>query len=153
MIDTPSLAETESHPAAVIHFTIPREKIREVMGPGFQELFGTLAEQGVTPAGPAFSHHHRMDPETFDFDLGVPVSSPVKAAGRVTPGEQPGGRVIQAVYHGGYEGLPEAWGEFDAWIRESGHETAADLWERYVVGPESSQTPGEWRTELNRRLK
>jgi effector-binding domain-containing protein len=61
--------------------------------------------------------------------------------------------VARTVYHGDYEGLHGAWGEFEAWIAESGHTSAADLWERYVVGPESSPDPANWRTELNRPLK
>jgi effector-binding domain-containing protein len=54
--------------------------------------------------------------------------------------------------NGGCEGLGDAWGEFMAWIEAEGHRPRPDLWERYVVGPESSSDPSAWRTEINRPL-
>lgn len=152
MLDPPQITTTAARPAAVIRFTIPRAEIRNVMGPGFRELADVVAAQGVAPAGPWFSHHLRMDPEVFDFELGVPVSGPVVAAGRVQPGVLPAARVARTVYRGDYEGLGPAWGEFDARVAAEGLATAPDLWECYVAGPESSPDPADWRTELNRPL-
>ncbi len=152
MIDKPQITQTAAQPAAVIHFTIPREEIRNVMGPGIGELMATVAAQGIAPAGPVYSHHFRMDPKTFDFELGLPVAAPVSAAGRVKPGDLPAAAVARTVYHGSYEGLGAAWLEFDAWIAAEGHTPAQDLWECYLAGPESSPNPADWRTELNRPL-
>jgi len=152
MLDTPQITRTATQPAAIIRLTIPREEIRNVMGPGIGELMAAVAAQGVAPAGPVFSHHLRMDPDIFDFEVGVPVSTPVVAAGRVQPGQLPAATVARTVYHGDYEGLGAAWGEFEAWIAAEGHTPAPDLWECYVAGPESSPDPATWRTELNRPL-
>ena len=49
-----------------------------------------------------------------------------------------------------YEGLGGAWNEFISWIEVNGHKTASDLYECYVVGPESSLDSANWRTELCR---
>ena len=94
-----------------------------------------------------------MSSDTFDFELGVKVSAPVKAAGRVKPGELPAAKVARTVYSGPYEGLPSAWGEFNKWLEANGYEQAENLWELYSVGPQSSPDPANWRTELNRPLK
>ena len=153
MIDTPAIVDTAAQRAAVIHVTIPRSEIQQAMGSGFNELMSTLQEQGITPAGPWFSHHLRMDPGVFDFELGVPVSSDVTPAGRVKPGQLPAARVARTTYHGGYEGLGPAWGEFDAWLKQEGHATAGDLWEVYAAGPETGPDSSKYRTELNRPLK
>lgn len=67
-------------------------------------------------------------------------------------GQLPATTVARTAYHGPYEGLRAAWGQFDAWIRAQGHTPAPDLWECYVVGPESNPDPTTWRTELNRPL-
>jgi effector-binding domain-containing protein len=152
MIDTPQITETPSQLTATIRLTIPREEIQKVMGPGIGELLAAVAAQGIVPAGPVFSHHFRMDPGIFDFEIGVPVNKPVSPAGRVKPGQLPATTVARTVYHGPYEGLGAAWGEFEAWIKGSGHKPAPDLWECYVAGPESSPDPAQWRTELNRPL-
>jgi len=152
MIDRPQVLRTAAQPTAVIRLTIPREEIRTVMGPGHRELMEAVAAQGITPAGPWFSHHLRMDPQVFDFELGVPVPTPIAAAGRVKPAQLPATIVARSVYHGGYEGLASAWGKLNAWIAAEGHTPGPDLWESYVAGPESSPDPAAWRTELNRPL-
>jgi len=152
MLDTPTILEVDAQLAAVIRFTIPRGEIRNVMGPGMAELMAAVASLGIAPAGPIFSHHSRMDPETFDFEIGVPVAAPVLAAGRVTPGQLPAATVARTVYHGAYEGLGAAWAEFTAWIVARGRTPAPDLWESYVAGPDGSPDPVTWRTELNRPL-
>lgn len=152
MIDRPQIVQTEAQQAAIIRLTIPRAEIQDAMGPGISELMTTLGAQGIAPAGPIFSHHFRMSPDTFDFEIGVPVSTPVSAAGRVKPGQLPAAKVLRTVYHGPYEGLEAAWGEFGTWIAAEGYKPSADLWECYVAGPESSPDPANWRTELNRPL-
>ena len=152
MIDAPTSTTTREQPTAVVRLTISRADIQKEMGPAHQELFATLAAQGVTPTGPWFSHHFRMDPATFDFEVGVPVSGPVNSAGRVATSQLPATRVARTVYRGGYEGLGAAWGELDAWIRREGLNPTGELWEIYAAGPESGSDPSAWRTELNRPL-
>ena len=155
MLDTPQITQTAAQLTAIIRLTIPREEIRRVMGPGIGEVMAAVAAQGIAPAGPWFTHHLRMDPDTFDFEIGVPVTAAVAAAGRVKPGHLPATKVARTVYHGPYdgpEGLGAAWGEFDAWIAATGHTPGPDLWECYVAGPESDPDPATWRTELNRPL-
>ena len=112
----------------------------------------TVAAQGIATAGPWFTHHLRMDPGIFDFEICVPVTAPVAATGRVSPGQLPAAKVARTVYRGPYEGLGAAWGEFNAWIAAKGFTPGPDLWEIYVAGPESSPDPSAWRTELNRPL-
>ena len=153
MIESPKIIQTNAHQAAVIRLTIPRSEMMKSFGPAVQELMSTLAGQGVKPVGAVFAHHLRMPPDMFDFELGVEVTAPVAAAGRVKPGQLPAAKVARTVYHGPYDGLPGAWGEFVTWMKANGHEQAEDLWEVYQVGPQSSPDPGDWRTELNRPLK
>lgn len=152
MIDTPQIAQTETHPTAIIRVTIPREEIQQAMGPGYRELMDTLTAQGIASTGPWYTHHLRMDPKIFDFEIGVPVAAPVAAAGRVEPGQFPATTVLRTIYHGPYEGLGAGWEAFEAWITAEGHTTGPDLWERYLSGPESSPDPSTWETELSRPL-
>jgi effector-binding domain-containing protein len=152
MLHRPQIAETAVQPAAIIRLTIPREEIRNVMDPAYGELMAAVTAQGLVPSGPWFTHHLRMDPGIFDFEVGIPVTVPIAATGRVRPGHLPGATVARTVYHGPYEGLASAWGELDAWITAAGHTPAPGLWERYIAGPESGPDPATWRTELNRPL-
>jgi effector-binding domain-containing protein len=152
MIDTPTIITTKAQATAMIHLTVPRSEIQKVMGPGLSEVMAAVAAQGIATAGPWLTHHQKMDPEVFDFQICVPTQKPVTAVGRVKLGQLPASKVVWTIYHGPYEGLGEAWGELNAWIKAKGLEPAADLWEVYAVGPESGPDPTTWRTELNRPL-
>jgi effector-binding domain-containing protein len=153
MIDTPQITQAAARPAAVIRLTIPRAEIQQHMGPAIGEVLAAVAAQGLAPSGPLFSRHFRVDPDTFDFEVGIPVAGRLAPAGRVMPGEQPGGRVARTIYRGAYEGLGGGWGELAAWITAEGLRTGDDFWECYLSGPESSPDPAAWRTELNRALR
>jgi effector-binding domain-containing protein len=150
MIETPQVVETPEQLVATIHIETPREKMQHVMGPGIAEAMAAVKAQGIGPSGPWFAHHLKMTPEAFDFDICIPVSAPVTAVGRVTPGRRPALKVLRTVYHGPYEGLGEAWHMFGQWMKANGYKSATDLYECYVTGPESSSNPADWRTELSR---
>ncbi len=152
MLDTPHITHSDARQAAVIHLTIPRADIVKVMGPGFAELTAAVAAQGIGPAGPFFAHHLAMHPDTFDFEIGVPVTGPVTPAGRVTAGMLPASRVARTVFHGNFDGLGAGWQAFQDWVAAQGHKAAPDLWEVYLKGPESDPDPSSWRTELNQPL-
>jgi effector-binding domain-containing protein len=153
VLDTPRIIRTTAQQTAVIHLTIPRSEIRTAMGPGITEVRAIVAAQGIAAPGPWFTYHLRMDPAVFDFEVGVPVTAPVTPSGRVRAGQLPATTVARTIYRGPYEGLPGAWGEFEAWIAAAGHTSAPDLWECYTVGPEASPDPAAWRTELSRPLE
>ena len=152
MLATPHITQTTAQQTASLHLTVTRAEIQKVMGPGIAEVMAAVAAQGIAPAGPWFTHHLKRPTDIFDFEICVPVATPVAPVGRVMPGEWPAMTVARTVYQGPYEGLAAAWGEFCAWIDANGHNPAVDLWERYLAGPESSPDPADWRTELNRPI-
>lgn len=149
MIETPQITDTEAQIAAVIRITIPRDQIEQVMEPAINEVLAAMSEQGLPPAGPLFAHHLTTSPESFDFEVGFPVSKAVKPVGRVNAGALPAARVARTMHHGPYEGLFGAWKEFGQWIKTQDLKRGGSLWERYVKGPETDPDPSTWRTELN----
>ena len=152
MLDTPKIVQTDVQPIAYVHLTIPREEIQSVMGPGLGEVMAAVAAQGLTPTGPWFDHHLKMTPDIFNFEICVPVKSPIKPAGRVKAGQLPASRVARTIYRGPYEGLGDAWEEFMGWIAGQGLTPREDLWQCYLTGPELNPNPATWSTELNRPL-
>ena len=151
-MDKPDVVKSQSLTIAKIHQVVPAGQIRTVMGPTLAELKRGIGTQGRTITGPWFTHHLQPPARTFDFEVCFPISGPVEPQGRMQPDAWPEMTVVRTVYRGGYEGLPAAWAEFTRWADEHGHDVAVDLWERYLVGPESAADPSEWRTELNRPL-
>ncbi len=145
----PEIATVPEQLTAVIRLTIPRDQIRNVMGPAMQEVMQIVQRQGIAPTGPMFTHHFRIEPGIFDFEVGVPVASDVKPEGRVIACHLPATKIARTMYTGPYEKLGAAWEEFDSWIVANGHSPLPDLWERYLSGPQSP-TPS---TELVRPLR
>ena len=152
MLDTPALVQTTAQPAAVIRITVPRDEIQQAMCPAITEVMAAVTAQGAAPAGPIFSHHFRMSPDVFDFEVGVPLSTPINPVGRVQQSHLPAASVLRTVYTGPYEGLGQAWGEFLKNAEAAGHATAPNLRECYLTGPASDTDPSTWRTELNQPL-
>jgi effector-binding domain-containing protein len=152
MLDNPKIFQTEELLTAVIHLTIPRAEIQNVMGIAISEVMSAITAQGVEPIGPCFSYHLKMPSDTFDFEVGFPVNKPIMPTGRVKASKLPATKVARTNYHGGYEGLGAAWGEFRAWIETEGLSVQDCLWECYTSGPEFSPDPAMWSTELNRPL-
>jgi effector-binding domain-containing protein len=152
MIEKPTIVTTTPQHTAIIAIVVSRDDIQSVMGPTIQEVYATIGAQGIAPAGPWFTHHRRRPTDTFDFEASVPVVSPIKPAGRVQPSQWPAMKVARTVYHGGYEGLGAAWGEFLDWVETEGLKTADDLWECYLVGPEGGDDDSVYRTQLNKPL-
>jgi effector-binding domain-containing protein len=152
MIEPPQVVQTTAQHSAVIHVVVPCDEIQDVIGPTIREVYGAIGAQGVAPAGPWFTHHRRRPTDTFDLEVSVPVVSAIKPAGRVQPGQWPAMKVARTVYHGGYEGLGEAWMEFIDWIEAQGLNAADDLWECYLVGPETRDDSALYRTQLSKPL-
>ena len=155
MIENPHIVETTPAVAAVVHLAIPRESMRDAVPPAIQEVKAALSQQGLKPLGPLFIHHLKLSSKTFDFEVGFPVKAPITPTGRVKNATLPAAKVARTVYHGGYEGLYAAWDEFgkrlqsDGILAREGLSSSETLWEAYVVGPETSSDPSQWRTELN----
>ncbi|HEV7403067.1 MAG TPA: GyrI-like domain-containing protein [Chthoniobacteraceae bacterium] len=152
MLEEPQILQTPARLTAFIPVVVPRERIREVMAPGREELQATVAAQGIAITGPWFTHHVRLDPAVFDFEISVPVASPVTASGRVQPGEWPAMTVARTILHGGYEQLGAAWEEFDDRVTALGHVLHPELRETYLVGPSDNPDPASWQTELVRQV-
>lgn len=152
MLDAPQIVDVPLQHTAVIHLTIPRSSIEKEMGPAMEEVLTTLQEHSIEPEGPIFAHHLRMDPASFDFEVGVPVSSPIEPVGRLRASHLPASRVVRARYTGAYDGLYGAWSDLNDWIRGQGLTMGPNLWEVYLSGPEATPDPSGWTTELNRPI-
>jgi effector-binding domain-containing protein len=164
MIETPKLVEYPGQPhAAVVHLTIPRDAIQTEMKPAIEEILAVLAEQQVKPMGPLFAHHLTQSSETFDFEVGFPVTetSSIIETGRVKNSSLPSGTMAYTCHVGPYEELHAAWTEFEKWHISSSdnvellknRQRGDTLFEIYTIGPETTSDTSQWRTEMYQTLK
>ena len=61
-----------------------------------------IAAQSVAAMGPWFTHHLKIQPGIFDFEICVPVAAPIDPVGRVKLGQWPVTTVARTVFHGDY---------------------------------------------------
>ncbi len=145
----PEIIKTKAWRTAVIHLVIPGREMPKYMDPAIQEILKTLKDQGLQPAGPMFSYHHRRPSDTFDLELGFPVTKAIKPTGRVVNGTLPAEKVVRSVYQGPYEGLSAAWRELQDWVGEQELPGTGRFWECYLNTPDEVKGPTEYRTQLN----
>lgn len=149
MISTPEVITTKELLTVAIPLVIPGRDMPKYMDPAIQEILQVLSTQGLQPAGPMFSYHHRRPSDTFDFEIGFPVSNAIKPEGRVVNSKLPAVKVVRSVYQGPYEGLAQAWPALQNWVRANGHGETGKFWESYLNNPDEVKDPKDYRTELN----
>jgi len=149
MITQPELFTTQEVITAAIPLIIPGRDMPRYMDPAIEEILALLKRQGIQPNGPMFSYHHRRPSDTFDFEIGFPISRAIKPEGRVISSKLPSVKVVRSVYQGPYEGLAQAWPVLQKWVRENGHGETGRFWERYLNNPNDVMDPKDYRTELN----
>jgi effector-binding domain-containing protein len=155
MIETPEITHSQPQSAAVVHFQCPRERIQAEVGPAVKEILAALTRQGLSPSGPMFMHHLTMSKSQFDVEVGFPISTLLQDSGRVKTSQLPAARIARTIYRGPYEGLFAAWDTFgkqlvrDGLVEADALSPIKTLWERYLIGPETTSDPSQWRTELN----
>lgn len=149
MISTPEVITTKEVITAAILLVIPGRDMPKYMDPAIQEIITTINGQGIQIAGPMFSYHKRRPSDTFDFEIGFPVSKEIREEGRVINSKLPAVTVVRSVYQGPYEGLAQAWPALQKWVRENGHGENGKFWESYLNNPDEVKDPKDYRTELN----
>lgn len=153
----PQIAERDALSYAGLPMTVTMDSFAAAIDAGFPELFGTLGQLGLQPAGPPLIRYHVIDMDAeMEVELGVPVDGVVAAAGRVQPGLLPGGRYVTLLHTGHYDGLMAANAALQDWAAAhgitlesspDGHRFQGRV-EHYLTDPSAEPDPSTWRTEI-----
>lgn len=136
----------------------PMAEMAEVFDSTFTELGPLLQAEGIQPAGPAFSLHHRQPTDSATFEVGFPVDKRLDAARStesgvvLAPSIIPGGQIARISYVGSFDGLPDAWGAFMQAIAAAGKQPLIPLWEIYLTEPTPDMDPTTLRTDIFTRV-
>jgi effector-binding domain-containing protein len=121
------------------------------LGQLFGEVFAYLGQRRITPVGPPIGIYH--DQEFREQDTDVEVAAPV--TGSVPEGDRVKGRKLPAVeemacivHKGSYETVGGTYGQLMAWIEANGYRMVGPVREVYIQGPESSDDPSTYVTEI-----
>ncbi len=148
--------ELEPREILGVHETVPLTELTEFFSRAFQAAAMELARQGLIPAGPpvALCHGDVSEEEgtdTVDVTAGFPIVhqsvSTIPAPGTVLA-ELPGGEAAETVHCGSYESLSGTYSELSGWLAREHLTPGDDMWEEYLIGPESNSDPHTWQTRV-----
>ncbi|TYB39800.1 MerR family transcriptional regulator [Micromonospora sp. AP08] len=140
----------DAQPTARTLVRAPLSKLAEALAPGFARLFAGLAEQGITPTGPAGARYlgDELDAAELKVELFVPVERPPRPTAAIAPGQLPGCLLAATVHEGGYDDIEAAHRSLGRWITEQARVLAGPAEEHYLVPPTPGAPAAALRTEI-----
>lgn len=106
-----------------------------------------LRESRVRPAGPPMSIVRPRPDGTVDVSAGYRIDG-APDIGRLVCEALPAGPVAMAIHRGPYESLLCTYDRLVEWLVGHHHVAGPVLWEEYVVGPDTTGEPAQWRTAV-----
>jgi effector-binding domain-containing protein len=159
MSHEPQIQERAAQHYAAIPMTVPMDGLSSAVDSAFPELFGWLASQGITPAGPPLIRYLVIDMAgELQIEMAVPIAAPITASGRIQPGILPEGRYAVLRHTGPYDGLVASNAALLRWAQE--HGIAFDTWdtargsawrsraEHYLTDPSQEPDPVKLETDV-----
>ncbi|RYV51724.1 AraC family transcriptional regulator [Pengzhenrongella frigida] len=117
------------------------DALSDFFGRAFEAVAAELARQGAAPAGPPIALYRGPVTDTVDVVAGFPVGRPLTPSSGLVAETLPSGSIVEAIHTGSYEDL-------SAWFREQGLTPSDEMWEEYLVGPDSEPDPSRWQTRI-----
>lgn len=143
-----AIKEVEAQAIIGIRMSVELEKIAEVMGQLFPEVYGYVLSQGQSPTGMPLTRYHCMDGDTVELECALPVASPIAGTDRIRCSELPSGTMATVTHVGPYQKLSVTWSALMEWINSEGLEGAGIPWEVYVTDPRAEPDQSKWRTDI-----
>ena len=128
---TTGLIELSDHApqtVAVVHGHVKNSEYDEFLAAAFAEVRRLLADQHLTPAGPAVVRY-RPTGVGLDVDAGIPVDDRFRPSGRVTAELLPGGPVVTAPHVGDHGTVGFTYQLLQEWLAGNDYQPAGDPWE------------------------
>ena len=117
----------------------------------FHEMFQYLGQNGVIPAGPpgTFFHDPEFKEAHVDVEVAVPVGAGLPQSDRIKLRDIPAvEQVATCAVHGSYDQLHQTYEALGRWIEANQYQVAGPPCEIYLRGPESTDNPDEYLTEI-----
>ena len=144
-----------------IRAKVRRADVGDWCGASFPRIEAAVAAAGTDPVGPGGATY---DAAFFEQDVGevlvfVPVAQPHPLTtlpgfpadtgpGRIESTTLPGGRFAVAVHTGDYEDIDRSYGRLGGHVAEHDRPLPEPIREHYLVGPDRTPNPHEYRTEI-----
>jgi effector-binding domain-containing protein len=144
----PRLVDLASQPVVAVRGAVPPEQLPAFFAGAFEAAARAAEGDGVPVTGPPFARYPEPPGDVVVVEAGFPVAAPVRPHADAYPTELRAGRAVEAVHVGAYDELERTYSTLTSWIEDQGLHAAADMWEWYLVGPETATDPSTWRTKV-----
>jgi len=137
-------------PALSISAVVGLDALVSWWAAAFDELAGTLAANGLRPAGNSGALYAQ---EVFEQARGevvvfVPIAEWVAAAGRARPVTVPAAEVAVTIHHGAHDDFDRSYGALGSYLAEHDLKVEEPVREYYLVGPRHTEDANQWQTEI-----
>ncbi len=136
---------------AYVHTVGPLSSIRDLM----TRLYGALDAAGVAPAGPPMGRFFdaQFNPEKTEFEVCVPIAPAADGSVPDTIGEAhtdviPSHQAMVTEHKGPYDSIRLSYEAIGEELNTIGYAIAGPATEVYIKGPESTNDPNEYVTEV-----
>lgn len=131
-----------------LHDVVPMTDLTAFFGRAYTVTGAEIEDQGVEQTGPPIALYHGMPTDTIDITAGFPISQPITPANGTVVATLPGGPAIETIHTGTYDSMASTYSELMAWLKGQHIELPEDLWEEYLVGPDTEADPTKWQTRI-----
>ncbi|MDO8106380.1 GyrI-like domain-containing protein [Isoptericola sp. b441] len=143
-----SVREIDEQPMLGMHGVVAVQDLPEFFGRAFTAVAAALEGQGLEPAGPPVAVYDAAVGATATVTAGFPTTVPADAPEGLVAEVLPGGRVAELVHCGRYDAMETTYAALMAWFAQHGVHGGPVMWEQYLVGPDASPDPCDWRTRV-----
>lgn len=143
----------EAQHVASVRTTCKPAEVSRTLASILPEVMRYIGEAGATVAGPPFTRYHAVGADTLELEVGIPVTAPIVARGRILASALPAGRAVTGSHIGEYHRLGETHAALAKWLSGAGEAADGGPWEVYWTDPGVEPDPRKWRTEVVQPLK
>jgi DNA-binding transcriptional MerR regulator/effector-binding domain-containing protein len=132
---------------------VPGEEIWSWLSRAYPRLDDAIRAGGGLVAGPSAAlYRAQIDSDEFErVEAFFPVAAPFvipRGFSEVTIGEVPERTSAVLVHRGSYEQIGDTYRALGAWVARNAEPSGADVCERYMVSPDDTDDPDQYRTEI-----
>ncbi len=129
------LKNVEAKPILSVRVVTTIEDLPALINDSYRRIADYLAELGETPADAPFAAYHKLDTNSLDIELGVPVSANLPGKGDIKAGETDSGNAVVYMHEGPYTDLKPVYEKIFEWIGENECTPKGLYYEYYFNSP------------------
>ncbi len=129
------LMSMEAKPVLSVRVVTTIEALPGIINDSYRRIADYLTELGETPADAPFAAYHKLDTNSLDIELGVPVSGNLPGKDDIKAGETVSGNAVVYMHEGPYTDLKPVYQKIFDWIGENGCTPKGLYYEYYFNSP------------------